>query len=40
VRYLSPVEFTIEVINSIRDGKGDTFRKRYGAVDTPGRDRR
>lgn len=30
------MEFTIEVINSIRDGKGGTFRKRYGDVDASG----
>ncbi|MCX4395420.1 chromosomal replication initiator protein DnaA [Streptomyces sp. NBC_01767] len=33
VRYVSSEEFTNEFINSIRDGKGDTFRKRYRDVD-------
>lgn len=33
VRYVSSEEFTNEFINSIRDGKGDTFRKRYREMD-------
>ncbi|MFF0435036.1 chromosomal replication initiator protein DnaA [Streptomyces sp. NPDC004327] len=33
VRYVSSEEFTNEFINSIRDGKGDAFRKRYRDVD-------
>ncbi|MFI5756049.1 chromosomal replication initiator protein DnaA [Streptomyces sp. NPDC051569] len=33
VRYVSSEEFTNEFINSIRDGKGHTFRKRYRDVD-------
>ncbi|WTC82120.1 chromosomal replication initiator protein DnaA [Streptomyces sp. NBC_01637] len=33
VRYVSSEEFTNEFINSIRDGKVDTFRKRYRDVD-------
>ncbi|MBO0510952.1 chromosomal replication initiator protein DnaA [Streptomyces beijiangensis] len=33
VRYVSSEEFTNEFINSIRDSKGDTFRKRYRDVD-------
>ena len=33
VRYVSSEEFTNEFINSIRDGKGDTFRKRYRDMD-------
>ncbi|MGW2490080.1 chromosomal replication initiator protein DnaA [Streptomyces sp. NPDC001606] len=33
VRYVSSEEFTNEFINSIRDGKGDSFRKRYREMD-------
>ncbi len=33
VRYVSSEEFTNEFINSIRDGKADTFRKRYRDMD-------
>ncbi|MFD3537962.1 chromosomal replication initiator protein DnaA [Streptomyces sp. NPDC058662] len=33
VRYVSSEEFTNEFINSIRDGKGDAFRKRYREMD-------
>ena len=33
VRYVSSEEFTNEFINSIRDGKGDAFRKRYRDMD-------
>lgn len=33
VRYVSSEEFTNEFINSIRDGRGDTFRKRYREMD-------
>ena len=33
VRYVSSEEFTNEFINSIRDGKGDSFRKRYRDMD-------
>ena len=35
VRYVSSEEFTNEFINSIRDGKGDAFRKRYREMDKP-----
>nr|BFD92385.1 chromosomal replication initiator protein DnaA [Kitasatospora sp. Xyl93] len=33
VRYVSSEEFTNEFINSIRDGKADTFRRRYRDMD-------
>jgi chromosomal replication initiator protein len=33
VRYVSSEEFTNDFINSIRDGRGDTFRKRYREID-------
>ncbi|GAA2296931.1 hypothetical protein GCM10010234_44010 [Streptomyces hawaiiensis] len=33
VRYVTSEEFTNEFINSIRDGKGDSFRKRYREMD-------
>ncbi len=33
VRYVSSEEFTNDFINSIRDGKGDDFRRRYRDVD-------
>ena len=33
MRYVSSEEFTNEFINSIRDGKGDSFRKRYREMD-------
>lgn len=33
VRYVSSEEFTNEFINSIRDGKADSFRKRYRDMD-------
>ncbi len=33
VRYVSSEEFTNDFINSIRDGKGETFRRRYRDVD-------
>ena len=33
VRYVSSEEFTNDFINSIRDGKGETFRKRYRDID-------
>ena len=33
VRFVSSEEFTNEFINSIRDGKGDSFRKRYREMD-------
>ena len=39
VRYVSSEEFTNEFINSIRDGKGDTFRKRYRDDGHPARRR-
>ena len=32
VRYVSSEEFANEFINSIRDGKGDNFRKRYREI--------
>src|SRR4051794_488382 len=33
VRYVSSEEFTNDFINSIRDGRGETFRKRYREID-------
>jgi chromosomal replication initiator protein len=33
VRYVSSEEFTNDFINSIRDGRGETFRKRYRDID-------
>jgi chromosomal replication initiator protein len=33
VRYVSSEEFTNDFINSIRDGRGDLFRKRYRNID-------
>jgi chromosomal replication initiator protein len=33
VRYVSSEEFTNDFINSIRDGKGESFRRRYRDVD-------
>jgi chromosomal replication initiator protein len=33
VRYVSSEEFTNDFINSIRDGRGETFRKRYRNID-------
>jgi chromosomal replication initiator protein len=33
VRYVSSEEFTNDFINSIRDGKGDAFRRRYRDID-------
>jgi chromosomal replication initiator protein len=33
VRYVSSEEFTNDFINSIRDGRGETFRRRYRDID-------
>jgi chromosomal replication initiator protein len=33
LRYVSSEEFTNDFINSIRDGRGETFRKRYRDID-------